>query len=346
MNRTLVPGIDVPSVSQWLTRRVEGAEPPFEFAAFTGGRSNLTYRVEGANGARFVLRRPPLGPVLPTAHDMEREHRIVASVGAAGIPVPRALGMCTDPDVTGAPFYVVSAVDGVVLDGRDAASTLSVPVRRAAAEHLIDVLADLHRVDVDGVGLGDLSRRGGYLERQLVRWTRQFESSTLQSSAIDTVGRLLRARVPAEETTALVHGDYRFGNVIIDPASGSVAAVLDWELSTLGDPLADIGYLAVFWSDGRERALREDDPTAAGGFPPFHDVLVRYEQRARRDAGAIDFYVAFAAWRMAIIGAGVYDRHRSGAFGGGPPNDAELASYRADIDRLAEHALSSARRLR
>ena len=162
-------GIDADRVSSWLETNIAGYRAPYEFALIAGGRSNLTYAVTDATGHRFVLRRPPLGHVLATAHDMEREHRIVSAVGRTAVPVASTLGVCTDPDVNGAPFYVMTFVDGLVLDSPERADGLTGDVRRRLSEHLIDVLADLHHVDVDAVGLGDLAKREGYIERQLKR---------------------------------------------------------------------------------------------------------------------------------------------------------------------------------
>ena len=164
-------GIDVPNVSRWLDENVEGLELPVVFELIEGGRSNLTYRVTDASGHRVVLRRPPLGNVLATAHDMAREHRVISAVGATEVPVPRALALCDDESVNGAPFYVMSFVDGTVLDSPDRADSMSPAVRRSAALHLVDVLADLHAADVDAIGLGDLARREGYVERQVRRWS-------------------------------------------------------------------------------------------------------------------------------------------------------------------------------
>jgi aminoglycoside phosphotransferase (APT) family kinase protein len=243
----LVQGIDVAPVSAWLESNIAGAVPPFTFDLIAGGRSNLTFHVIGADGARFVLRRPPLGHVLATAHDMAREHRIIAAVGTTEVPVPAALGLCTDDAVNGAPFYVMGFVDGVVLDSVEKAAQLAPELRVPASHHLIDVLSDLHAVDVDAVGLGDLAKREGYVERQVKRWSTQWDNSkTRELPAIDEVARRLRERIPVQRGVSIAHGDFRFGNCLTDVAAGRVAAVLDWELCTLGDPLADVGYLGVY----------------------------------------------------------------------------------------------------
>src|SRR5262245_55248387 len=232
-------GIDTERVSAWLEEHVEGAVSPFQFELIAGGHSNLTFKATDANGWRLVVRRPPLGHVLATAHDMAREHRVVSAVGHTSVPVAPTFGLCEDPDVNGAPFYVMGFVDGVVLDNREKAEALRPDVRQQLAEHLIDVMADLHAVDVDAVGLGDFGRRDGYIDRQLKRWSKQWEASkTRELPAIEEVGRRLQRRVPVQQGSGIVHGDYRLGNCLVDPEVGRIEAVLDWELSTLGDPLA------------------------------------------------------------------------------------------------------------
>lgn len=339
-----VQGIDVDKVSAWLVDNIDGARAPFSFDLIAGGRSNLTYRVTDADGTRFVLRRPPLGHVLATAHDMAREFRIIAAVGSTKVPVPRALGLCTDENVNGANFYVMSFVDGVVLDSADKAAALPTELRPAAAHHLIDVLAELHAVDVDVVGLGDLARRDGYIERQLRRWSTQWENSkTRDLPEIDEVVRRLSSHVPRQQGVVIAHGDYRFGNCLTDVASGRIAAVLDWELCTLGDPLADLGYLGVYWSDGPSNALRANDPTPAGGFPPYRDLVERYADRTGRDVSAVDYYVAFSCWRLAVISEGVYARYLHGAMG--KQEGIDLSTMKMGTEGLVQRALEAARSL-
>jgi aminoglycoside phosphotransferase (APT) family kinase protein len=290
-----VKGLDVERVSAWLGANIEGAVGPFEFSVIAGGRSNLTFTVVGSDGQRYVLRRPPLGHVLATAHDMAREHRIIAAIGATGVPVPPALGLCTDEAVNGAPFYVMGYVDGIVLDGPDKAAALPVGLRRPASEHLVDVLADLHALDVDEIGLGDLARREGYVERQLKRWSTQWANSkTRELPAIDEVAHRLSAQVPQQQGVVVAHGDFRFGNCLTDVTAGRIAAVLDWELCTLGDPLADVGYLGVYWTDPGDESRRHNDPSGAEGFPTYRELLDRYATRTGRDLSGIDYYVAFS----------------------------------------------------
>ncbi len=339
-----VQGIDVDKVSRWLVDNIDGATAPFVFDLIAGGRSNLTFRVTDARGSRYVLRRPPLGHVLATAHDMAREHRIIAAVGRTGVPVPRALGLCTDTDVNDAPFYVMSHVDGEVLDSADKAALLDPSLREGASHHLIDVLAELHAVDVDAVGLGDLARREGYIERQLKRWRTQWENSkTRELPAIDEVEARLSRHVPSQQGVVIAHGDYRFGNCLTDVKQGRIAAVLDWELCTLGDPLADVGYLGVYWSDGPSSALRANDPTPAGGFPSCASLVERYARTTGRDMSEIDYYVAFSCWRLAVISEGVYARYLHGAMG--KQDGIDLSTMKLGPEGLAERALEAVRRL-
>ena len=339
-----VQGIDVDKVSRWLVDNIDGATAPFVFDLIAGGRSNLTFRVTDARGSRYVLRRPPLGHVLATAHDMAREHRIIAAVGRTGVPVPRALGLCTDTDVNDAPFYVMSHVDGEVLDSADKAALLDPSLREGASHHLIDVLAELHAVDVDAVGLGDLARREGYIERQLKRWRTQWENSkTRELPAIDEVEARLSRHVPSQQGVVIAHGDYRFGNCLTDVKQGRIAAVLDWELCTLGDPLADVGYLGVYWSDGPSSALRANDPTPAGGFPSYASLVERYARTTGRDMSEIDYYVAFSCWRLAVISEGVYARYLLGAMG--KQDGIDLSTMKLGPEGLAERALEAVRRL-
>jgi aminoglycoside phosphotransferase (APT) family kinase protein len=259
------------------------------------------------------------------------------------VPVPCALALCEDSDVNGAPFYVMSFVDGVVLDAPDKAELLPASLRRATSEHLVDVLADLHAVDVDEIGLGDLARRDGYIERQVKRWSTQWErSKTRELPAIDEVAARLAAAIPEQHGVSIAHGDYRFGNCLVDTAQGRVSAVLDWELCTLGDPLADLGYLGVYWSDPGTPARRHNDPSGAEGFPTYAELLERYARRTGRDVSGIDYYVAFSSWRLAVISEGVYARYLHGAMG---EQAADVETFKVATEQLAEAALDAVQRL-
>jgi aminoglycoside phosphotransferase (APT) family kinase protein len=339
-----VQGIDVAKVSRWLADNVAGARAPFNFQLIAGGRSNLTFLVTDDNGIRYVLRRPPLGHVLATAHDMAREHRIISAVGQTDVPVPATLGLCTDESVNGAPFYVMNFVDGVVLDNAEKAELLDKSLRRSASFNLIDVLCELHDVDIDAVGLGNLAKREGYIERQIKRWSTQWENSkTRELPEIDEVVRLLSTKVPRQQDVSIAHGDFRFGNVLTDVATGRIAAVLDWELCTLGDPLADLGYIGVYWSDGPASALRANDPTPAGGFTTYRELVERYATKTGRDVSGVDYYVAFSCWRLAVISEGVYARYLHGAMGN--QEGIDMTVMKAGVDALTIRALEAVGRL-
>jgi aminoglycoside phosphotransferase (APT) family kinase protein len=334
----MVAGIDDERLEPWLAANVRDATPPFRYALITGGHSNLTFEVTDAAGHRFVLRRPPTGHLLATAHDVLREHRIIAALRDTAVPVPEALAACDDPSVNGAPFFITRFVEGVVLDSVEKAAPLGAETRRDLAFNLIDVLAELHSVDLDAVGLADLSRQDGYLDRQIKRWTRQWEGSkTRELPLIDRVAEGLERRKPEQRGVTIVHGDYRFGNCISDTERSRIAAVLDWELCTLGDPLADLGHMAVYWHDPNVGLPLTNDPSAAGGFPSYGELVERYASRTGRDVAGINYYRAFAAWRLAVIAEGVASRHLEHH----PEDAAALKGSQAGVERLASFAMDA-----
>jgi len=331
-------GVDVEAVTAWFVEHVEGVHPPLRFALLPGGHSNITHRVTDGRGASWVFRRPPLGHVLASAHDMAREYRAIAALGPTAVPVARAHGLCEDPTVTGAPFYVMDHVAGHVLHHLDDAVThLDQPQRRRAGLSLIDVLAELHTLDVDRIGLGDHGRRDAYVERQLRRWHGQWEQSkTRDLPALDRVHAALAADVPEPGPAAVVHGDYRFGNVLCG-ADGPIAAVLDWEISTLGDPLADLGYTVNYWvRPGDDGPFADGQPTLAPGMPERDEILARYAERTGRDLARIDYYRAFSYWKSACIAEGVYARYLGGALG--DTSGVDLAHFERSVVGLAEAA--------
>jgi aminoglycoside phosphotransferase (APT) family kinase protein len=340
-----VRGIDRDRVTEWFREHVPEATPPLAFSLITGGHSNLTYRVEDARARAFVLRRPPLGAVLATAHDMGREHRIVSALADTPVPVPPVFGLCEDESVNGAPFYVMEFVEGFVLETADQTKAhFEREQRGEIGRSVIRVLADLHAVDPDGVGLGDLGRREAYLARQLKRWRSQWEKSkTRELPAMEEVHQALLSAMPEQVGASVVHGDYRLGNMIVG-ADARIAAVLDWELCTLGDPLADVGYVMNNWAEpgesvpsARGAAL---SPTLAGGFPTRAEFLAAYAERTGRDTSRVDYYRAFQYWRLAAIVEGVLSRYLKGVMGGAADTDA----FRAQVDGLAESALELVRR--
>jgi aminoglycoside phosphotransferase (APT) family kinase protein len=335
-----IEGINEGPVTEWLAERIPGLEPPLTFTLIAGGHSNLTYRCVDGRGAAYVLRRPPLGHVLESAHDMGREHRIVSALSGSKVPVAPTFGLCEDPAVNGAPFYVMGFVDGTVLHDAEAARALTSAERGSLGMHVIDVLAALHGIDPDGVGLGELGRREAYLARQLNRWNKQWlASKTHEIPEMEETARLLEARMPEQKGAAIVHGDYRLGNMIVGQIAGhgAILAVLDWELCTLGDPLADVGYLLNSWSQPGE-AGAELAPTSVVGFPSREALCVRYTAATGRDLSAIDYYRAFSHWRLAAIGQGVYKRYLVGAMG--TRRDMNLDAYRDGVQMRAAAALS------
>ena len=341
-----IEGIDVERVTAWFVQHIAGATPPLSFALIAGGRSNLTFRVDDAAGHGFVLRRPPTSHVLPTAHDMGREHRIISALGPTPVPVAPALGYCDDPSVNGQPFYVMQFVDGHVLRDAAAATAVTEGARRATGLALADVLADIHAVDVDAAGLGDLARREGYIERQLKRWYGQFQQSSSSLgrtvAAVDEMHAFLSANIPQQGTATIVHGDYRLDNCIVGDG-GEVKAVLDWEICTLGDPLADVGLLMVYWAEaGDESALLGMAATALPGFPTRDEVKARYAERSGRDLSTLDFYVSFGYWKLACILEGVYARYAGGAMGG---DRSGFEGFGEQVVKLAEASQAAAARL-
>src|SRR5215204_2309700 len=292
--------IDRPSVEAWFAREVDGAEPPLEFDRISGGRSNLTYGVTDAAGRRWALRRPPLGKRLASAHDMAREHRILAALAPTDVPVPPVVALCEDDAVNGAPFYVMEFVEGPILRTRaEAEESFEEAERSAIGTRVVDTLVAIHAVDPDAVGLGDLGRKEEDVARQLRRWHGQWEKSkTRELEVVDDVHRRLSERIPDQGPATIVHGDYRLDNMILAD-TGQVAAVVDWELCTLGDPLADVGLLLVYWSQpGDDFAPLSDAPTFAEGFPSRDEVRDRYAERSGRDLSELDYYVALGLWKL------------------------------------------------
>ena len=326
-----VEGIDVQNVTRWFEDHVEGVKPPLKFHLIAGGRSNLTFRVDDSTGAAWVLRRPPLGSILPTAHDMSREFKVISALGPTPVPVPPAFGLCQDESVNDKPFYVMGYVEGHILrDGGTAERVLDEKERRVAGESLVDVLAEIHSVDIDAVGLGDFGRREGYIERQLKRWHTQFEKSkSREIPAVDEVYEELLRTVPEQGPGTIVHGDYRLDNTMLG-SDGHVRAVLDWEICTLGDPLADVGLLMVYWADpGDELSALLSAPTTLEGFPRRAEIAERYAERTGRDLSRLDFYIAFGYWKLACILEGVYARYKAGHAGGD----------RGDFDAFGGHVV-------
>ncbi|HXV93133.1 MAG TPA: phosphotransferase family protein [Pseudonocardia sp.] len=321
---TPIEAVPAAAITDWLRSEVPEipvGDAPVGVERIAGGHSNLTYRITDAAGGCWALRRPPTGLVLATAHDMAREWRFLTALAPTPVPVARPVALCTDPAVIGAEFYVMAFVDGEVLGDEPSGRRLAPPARRTAGLDAVDVLADLHAVDPEAVGLGDLRRPGTYLERQLRRWHRQVHQSAVEDlSVVDAVHARLLAGAPGNPEVRIAHGDFRLGNLAVS-AQGRVQAVFDWELATLGDPLADLGWLIASWGrPGDDPPATIDGPTSADGFPERDELVRRYAGRSGRDVSGLDYYVAFARWRSACIGAGVYTRYVAGVMGPDAPD--------------------------
>jgi aminoglycoside phosphotransferase (APT) family kinase protein len=334
------------NVEGWLVANIPGATAPFRYTQIAGGHSNLTFKVDDAVGHSYVLRRPPLGHRLASAHDMTREHRIIAGLANTNVPVAPALGLCTDNNINELPFYVMSFVDGHVVREKSVAETLlGRDGCRRASESIVDTMAAIHNVDLVAAGLNDLGKHEDYIARQLKRWHGNIvEQRTRDLPLVDSVYQELMNRIPAQGAATLVHGDYRLDNCMVD-ASGKVIAVLDWEICTLGDPMADLGLLMVYWTGPQDDASAWANPVnTAEGFLNRAELAERYGKVSSRDISQLDFYVAFAFWKLACIIEGVYARYLGGALGQKDP--AELEPFRLQVEGASQRAASILENLR
>lgn len=299
----------------WLAEQMKRPVTIESARLVSGGRSNLTYAVM-TDAGRFALRRPPHGSVSPTAHDVAREHLIMAALSSSNVPVPAMIGLCEENEILGAPFYVAEFVTGTVLRSAEEAARLPLDVRAAIPGHLVDTLVAIHSVDVLAQGLSSLARRGSYVERQVRRWRKQHDLVAKPFESIANVHRLLAEDMPEGTTPALVHGDYRLDNVVVDDA-GAVTAVLDWELATIGDPVSDVAGLYVTWSGPAADVLNvAGGPTTAEGFGGPDDVVAQYERVHGKRLEHFEYYVAFVYWRLACILEGIIDRYDRGSVAG------------------------------
>ncbi|MFG1602947.1 phosphotransferase family protein [Actinoplanes sp. NPDC049265] len=284
---------------------------PLSATMFAGGRSNLTYAVTDGE-TRWVLRRPPLGHVLPTAHDMVREHRVLSALSAAGFPCPAPVRLCTDPGVIGAPFYLMEHAPGRIYRDVTDLEDLGPERMHRLVLDLVDTLADLHALDPAAIGLGDFGRPQGFNERQVRRWKKQLDASrSREVTGIDELHARLAVHIP-EGDGAVVHGDFRLDNVLIDD-NLEVSAVLDWEMSTLGDPLSDVALMQVY--AGRPLLDQNGEPRApltVPGHPTLPEMATRYAERSKRDVSDLHWYVAFACFKLAVILEGVHYRYVQG----------------------------------
>lgn len=308
-------GLDLVALRRWL-EQATCVETAGDLSAWlvAGGRSNPTYEL--SDGSRYcVLRRPPYGHLLPTAHDVGREYRVMSALRGSAVPVPRMTGLCTDPDVIGAPFYVMDKLDGVTLRIQEDTARLTVDQRGQLADAMVETLVALHEVHPDSVGLADWGRAGGYLARQLDRWRRQWEASmTRPRPEVEQVLIRLTAALPQSHCPGIVHGDFKIDNVMVDRDTPTrIIGVLDWEMSTLGDTLTDLGILCSFWDqEGEFFNPITAGATALPGFPTREELVRQYVDARGIEVPDIDWYMVFADFKIAVILEGIHARHLRG----------------------------------
>lgn len=304
-----VVGIDTDAVSTWIAGLGIGAQAPITFDRVGNGQSNLTFRVQDAAGSRWILRRPPLGSLLASAHDVLREHRIMSALHDTSVPVPEMIATTSDPTITDAPLVLMSFIDGAVIDNPDAAAALSVDQRRQIGLSLPRALGTIHAVDLDATGLSDLASHKPYAPRLLKRWSAQWDhSKTREVVEIASVAQALAEHAPEQSELTLVHGDYHLSNVITSPGDGQVVGVVDWELCTLGEPLADLGNLLAFWPESGDGLTGHFTVPTAPGFPKRAELIEAYAAATGRDVGQIGYWHTMALWRLTIIGEGIVRR--------------------------------------
>lgn len=332
--------LDEAALTVWMQANVDGFEDPLTYTKFAGGQSNPTYRIDAPSG-RYVLRRKPFGPLLPSAHAVDREYRVIAGLHPTGFPVARPYGLCTDEGVIGAQFYVMSYADGRNL--WDGTLPGHAPAERTELYHaMIDTLAALHQTDYAAAGLGDYGKPGNYFARQVERWTRQYRASeTEHMPDVERLIEYLPATVPEQTRTSIVHGDYRIDNMIFAPDAPRVIAVLDWELSTLGDPLADFSYFLMSWAtepEGRSGVKGRTGPDT--GIPTLEEVVERYcAATGRNGVPQLDWYFAYNLFRLTGIVQGIKKRIVDGT-----ASSAQAAASAARVYPLAAAAWDFAKR--
>jgi len=340
-------GYDTAAVEAGIAAHTQSLRPPLRWTRLEGGHSNLTYLIEDAKGRQAVIRRPPMGELLPKAHDMAREWALISALGRTRVPVPPALAFCDDLSVTGSMFYVMGRIDGHPLyNAADAERFAPPPYRERIAHSFIDVLAELHSIDPDSVGLGDLGKKDDYIGRQLKTWYRSWnasiEGAQLDDARAHELQKYFLEHVPEQGPARIVHGDYGLHNTLIG-ADGRIAAVVDWEISTLGDPLADLAYALNQWAEPTDPpSVRGVPPTTLPGFPTRRQLAQRYAERTGRDLSLLDYYVGFNRWKSAAIVHGVYARYLDGKKSS---VGVDLPALKAQILRSLEQAEAAVGRL-
>lgn len=317
MRMQMAEGYDIPAVEEWISANIVALTPPLNWTKLEGGHSNLTYLIEDVEGAQAVIRRPPMGKLLHKAHDMNREWSLISALKSTSVPVPNAIGFCDDLQVTGAHFYVMDLVNGRPLyNATETTNYVPEDKRSTLAYSFIDVLADLHSLNPEKIGLGDLGKKDGYLSRQLKTWYGSWTSSIDAARFDDPLAHDLRQyfldHMPEQGMARVVHGDYGLHNCLIGNDS-KIVAVVDWEISTLGDPLADLAYALNPWLESDDPLIIEQNhATAVSGMPSRSELAQRYAERTGRNLNNLNYYRAFSFWKSAAIMHGVYARYVAG----------------------------------
>lgn len=308
------PGINYETLLPWFSQHVEPVKS-LKATVVGHGRSNITYRLDADDGRSWVLRRPPLSHVQKTAHDMGREFRVISALNPTGFPTPKAYALCDDESVLGAQFYIMEYVDGIIaVDAVDTAKRFDEKKRHEIGLELVDVLARLHAFKPDEIGLGDFGKPQGYLERQVRRFSEQLESIRYRETPeLDELARRLKGAIPPERTAGIVHGDYRLDNAILND-EGHVIAVLDWEMCTLGDSLADLGLLRMYWGrpTSSQMAIGSASVMSLPGFPTWEEAAARYEEKSGVSLAGLDFYTVLAYFKLGVILENMYKRFLGG----------------------------------
>lgn len=322
MSPTDPAGLKLEPLLQWMSWNISGVDSSaaLQPTLLAGGRSNISYKLTDASGSSWVLRRPPLGHIMPSAHDMEREFRVLSGLNSVSFPTPKAQGFCADEDVIGSKFMLMDFVAGRVIESAETAMTLSEAQASEISQNLVDTLAQLHSVDPITAGLDQLGRPQGYLQRQVKRWGEQWQlTKTRELPEIEKLQAWLEVAIPKIPTnlpSAIVHGDYRIDNVILDPKTSEIIAVLDWEMSTLGDPISDLAISLVYWSQAGD-TLRNEIPvaqevTSGPGFWTREQVVQRYVSQTGYDISHLDECIALACFKLAVIMESIHHRNLSG----------------------------------
>ncbi|HZK98290.1 MAG TPA: phosphotransferase family protein [Caulobacteraceae bacterium] len=325
---------DEARLATWMTANVEGFKGPLAVRQFKGGQSNPTYQLS-TPARKYVMRRKPPGTLLPSAHAVDREFRVISSLHPTGFPVPRPYGLCVDDDVIGTMFYVMDMVEGRILWDQSLPASPP-PERHAIHMAALETLADLHNTDYRAIGLEGFGRPGNYMARQIDRWTKQYKAS--ETRRIETIERLIEwlpRTVPEDDQTTIVHADYRLDNMVIHPSEPRVVAVLDWELSTLGNPLADFTYVLMQWVNGTIAAIADLEHT---GIPSMEEYVAAYcRMTGRSGLPDLNWYFAYNSFRLAGILQGIVGRVRDGT-----ANSPQAAAMESRVPLLADAAWSFA----